>query len=126
MSLHQIAVLDADGNMRVIQANEIRVCAPTPKCIQFWATFLSCVIGIGVGLFLMVYQGTTSAYFNIGTGLLSIAFGTLLPGPKYKDVIAPTLRRSRPATPIRLTAPNNQNEGRERAVREHNDCETYL
>lgn len=126
MSLNHIAILDADGNMQIVQADSIRICAPTPKCVQFWATFSSCVIGIAVGLFLMIYQGSESAYFNIGTGLLALAFGTLLPGPKYKDVIPETKPHSSPSTPIRATEPNNHGDNNNSTVREQRDAESFL
>lgn len=84
---HHILVVDADGNKQVFEADEVRVCVPTARCLKFWATFFSCVIGIGVGIFFMVFQGTSSTYFNIGTAILTSSIGVLIPGPKYQDIL---------------------------------------
>lgn len=84
---HSIGVFDADGHMQVVQADEVRICAPTPKCMKFWATFVACLIAVGVGIFFMVWEGTTSAYFFVGEGLLSLGIGVLIPGPNYEDVV---------------------------------------
>ena len=84
---HSIGVFDADGNMQVVEADGVRICAPTPKCMKFWATFAACLIAIGVGIFFMIWEGTTSAYFYVGQSLLSLAVGVLIPGPNYEDVV---------------------------------------
>ena len=95
---HTIVVVDADGQQQRYEADEVRTCDPTAQCMKFWATFAGCVLGIGVGLFLMVFKDTSSALFPVGTSLLSLSFGILIPGPKY-EAILPKKVRSRHSTP---------------------------
>lgn len=101
MSSHTIAVYDADGKIHTVNADEIRMCAPTSKCIKFWVQFASALIVIGLGTFFMVWQGTSSLYFNIGEALLSLGVGILIPSPKYSDVVPRRLSASRPSSPAR-------------------------
>lgn len=85
---HSTGILDIDtGKVTIYDTENIRVCVPTWKCMQFWATFLACLIAIGVGLFLMCWQGTNNPYFYTGESLLALGIGVLLPGPKFKDVL---------------------------------------
>ena len=97
---HRIAVRDFDGNMSVVEADEIRVCVPTAACLKFWMTCMSCLVGIGVAIFLMVYQGSESAYFKAGASLLGVSVGILIPGPAYTAILPkkakPVRRRRRP------------------------------
>jgi hypothetical protein len=58
-------------------------------------------VGIGVGLFLMVFQGSGSTYFDVGTGLLSLSFGILIPGPKYSAVFPKKTGLTPPPSPER-------------------------
>jgi len=101
MRSHTIAVYDADGKIHTVNADEIRMCAPTSKCIKFWVQFASALIVIGLGTFFMVWQGTSSLYFNIGEALLSLGVGILIPSPKYSDVVPRRLSASRPSSPAR-------------------------
>lgn len=84
---HRIGIVDADGEMSVVEADELRICVPTAKCIKFWANFFACLVAIGIGIFFMVFQGPTSVYFYIGEGLLSLGIGILIPSPKYENLV---------------------------------------
>lgn len=107
LSTHQIAIYDADGRIRTVRADEIRVCVPTSKCVKFWVQTISCLLAVGLGVFFMIYQGTSSVYFNIGEALLALGIGVLVPSPKYEDVIptrvspssteSPSLQESEPS-----------------------------
>lgn len=94
-SSHTIAVFDADGQMHTVEADEIRMCAPTTKCVTFWVQCVSALIVIGLGTFFMIFQGTSSAFFPIGSSLLSLGIGILIPSPKYTNVIPKRLSSSR-------------------------------
>lgn len=100
MSNHTIAVYDADGKIHTVNADEIRMCAPTSKCIRFWIQFASALIVVALGTFFMIWQGTSSLYFNIGEALLALGVGVLIPSPKYSDVV-PRRLSSPPASPER-------------------------
>lgn len=83
-----VGVLDIDtGKVTVYDADNIRVCVPTWKCMQFWATFFACLVAIGIGTFLMCWQGAGNPYFYAGQSLLALGIGVLIPGPKFKDVL---------------------------------------
>lgn len=99
MSARKIAIRDVDGHIEIIEADEVRTCAPTAKCIKFWATFASCLVTIGIGIFLMIYRDPSTPYFFIGEGLLALAVGVLLPGPKYEHVVPKTVATSRGNSP---------------------------
>lgn len=98
---HTIAIRDYDGHVSFLEADEVRLCVPTSKCIKFWVTVASCLVAIGIGIFFMVFQGTASAYFFIGEGLLGLGIGVLIPGPKY-ETIAPrhSIRPAKPEVPV--------------------------
>lgn len=100
MKRHTIAIYDADGNIRTVEADQIKMCAPTSKCVKFWVQTIACVITIGIGIFFMIYQGASSIYFNIGEALLAMGIGVLIPSPKYEHVIPKHVLTSRPVTPI--------------------------
>lgn len=95
---HTIAVFDADGKMHTVEADEIRMCAPTTKCVTFWVQCFSALLVIGLGTFFMIFQGSTSTFFPIGSSLLSLGVGILIPSPKYGNVIPKRLSSSRPST----------------------------
>lgn len=84
---HKILIIDADGHRDIYEADQIKICVPTARCVKFWATFVACLIGIGVGMFFMIFQGAESAYFPIGNTILTLAIGVLIPGPEYESVI---------------------------------------
>lgn len=100
---HTIAVFDADGKMHRVQADEIRMCAPTTKCVTFWVQCFSAVLVIALGTFFMIFQGASSTFFPVGSSLLSLGVGILIPSPKYENVIP---RR------ISSHAPTDQSEDR--------------
>ena len=100
MSNHTIAIFDADGHLHRVEADEIRMCAPTAKCIKFWVQTFSCLLCMGIGVFFMVWQGAQSVYFNIGEALLALGVGILIPSPKYEHVLPKSIT-SRPASPAR-------------------------
>ena len=95
ISSHRIAVFDADGQMHTVEADEIKMCAPKTKCVTFWVQCVSALIVIGLGTFFMIFQGPTSAFFPIGSSLLSLGIGILIPSPKYGNVIPKRLSSSR-------------------------------
>lgn len=107
-SSHTIAVFDADGQMHTVEADEIKMCAPTTKCVTFWVQCFSAVLVIGLGTFFMIFQGATSTFFPIGSSLLSLGVGILIPSPKYENIIPKRLSRSRPSSP----APTDQSDDR--------------
>ena len=84
--MKRIAVFDADGHLHEVQADEIRICAPTAKCVKFWAHLGAALVVVAIGVFFMIYQGPTSAYFSVGLGLLTLGVGVLIPAPNYKSV----------------------------------------
>jgi hypothetical protein len=98
--MKRIAIYDADGNLHQIEADEVHMCAPTSKCIKFWATILCAVLVMGIGIFFMVFQGATGVYFSIGEALLALGVGVLIPSPNYKDVIPKVILTSRPVSPV--------------------------
>lgn len=109
-SAHRIAVSDFDGHVRVIKADELRVCMPTRECAQFWVTIVACFFGAGLGVFFMVWGGQASTYFEVGLGLLSVSVGILIPGPDYGKVL-PKRSSSRAPTPEReSTDPDERRE----------------
>lgn len=76
-----IAIAGFDGEAtQIIEADEIRFCAPTKKCIQFWAAIVTAFVAIGVGIALMLIDGTDSKYFATGSTLLGFGIGFLIPG----------------------------------------------
>lgn len=99
MTEQKIALRDFNGNIVVVEADEVRLCVPTRECIQFWVTVAACVLALALGVFFMVFDGTQSAYFFIGEGLLGLSVGVLIPGPDYRSMRQQT--RSRPGTPVR-------------------------
>lgn len=101
MSNHTIAVYDADGKIHTVEADEIRMCAPTTKCVKFWVQFASAIIVLALGTFFMIFQGTQSLYFNIGEAMVALGVGILIPSPKYSDVVPRRLSSSRPSSPAR-------------------------
>lgn len=98
---HVIAFQDGDGHMQTVRADEMRVCVPTSECMKFWVTVGACVVAVGIGVFFMVYQGPTSAYFAIGEGLLALGIGVLIPGPDYSKILPKRSSVSRPGSPAR-------------------------
>lgn len=86
-SSHIIAIEGFDGETEFIEADELRVCVPTRKCIQFWCTIITCFIAMAIGVFFMIFQGPTSVYFNIGEAMLAMAIGILIPGVSYGDIV---------------------------------------
>lgn len=74
---HSIAIEGFDGQTEIVQADELRVCVPTKACIQFWATIVACFVCIGLGVFFMIYQGTTSAYYSVGLAMIGLGTGCL-------------------------------------------------
>lgn len=100
MSRHTIAIFDADGQMHRVHADEIRMCAPTAKCIRFWVQTFSCLLAMALGVFFMIWQGAQSVYFNIGESLLALGIGILIPSPKYEHVLPKSIT-SRPGSPER-------------------------
>ena len=108
-SEHRIAVRDCDGNMEIVEADEIRVCVPTAACLKFWATIASCLIAMGLGVFMMIWGGQSSDLFKVGEALVALASGVLLPGPEYHKVLPkkkkPQRRRRRPARRTRSAPP---------------------
>jgi ABC-type dipeptide/oligopeptide/nickel transport system permease component len=78
---HQIAIHGFDGEpTTIVQADEIRFFAPTKKCVTFWSTIIACFLAIGLGVFFMIYQGTTSPYYSFGMALIGLGVGVLIPG----------------------------------------------
>lgn len=78
---HQIAIHGFDGQAtQIIEADELRVCVPTKQCIAFWATIIACFLAMALGVFFMIYQGTTSPYYSFGMALLGLGVGVLIPG----------------------------------------------
>jgi len=113
-SSHTIAVFDADGIMHRVEADEIRMCAPTSKCITFWVQCVCALLVIGLGTFFMIFQGATSTFFPIGSSLLSLGIGILIPSPKYENIIPKRLSSSRPSTPEHPSrGPTSRRERRE-------------
>lgn len=108
-SNHTIAVFDADGNMHKVEADEIRMCAPTTKCVTFWVQCFSALLVIGLGTFFMVFQGASSAFFPLGSSLLSLGVGILIPSPKYTNVIPRRISSSQPPSHP-SPSPTNRNE----------------
>jgi len=103
-SVHSIALRDPfNGHTTVVEADEIHLCIPTRECVQFWVTVAACLIALALGVFFMVWQGSQSAYFFIGEGLLGLSIGVLIPGPDYRSMRQPT--RSRPGSPNRDAEP---------------------
>lgn len=100
--MKKIAIFDADGNLHQIEADEVKLCAPTAKCIKFWAHLACAIIVVAIGMFFMIYQGTSSNYFSIGLGLLTLGVGVLIPSPNYKAVTPQKVLSSRPVTPVLL------------------------
>jgi len=93
MRSHTIAVYDADGKIHTVNADEIRMCAPTSKCIKFWVQFASALIVIGLGTFFMVWQGTSSLYFNIGEGSFFLSPKTSARSGGKKNKCPPRVER---------------------------------
>jgi len=83
---HRVAIRDFSGQIEVVEADEIHFCVPTKECAQFWITIVACFVSIGIGIWFMVWQGTTSTYFFIGEALLSTALGILIPGPNWETL----------------------------------------
>lgn len=121
---HIIAVSSFNGKTKLVDADEVRVCVPTKECLQFWVSVCTCAASMILGVFFMIYQGTTSVYFNIGLSLLLFAIGTLTPGPNYQAIL-PKKRR----IPLRRTAsapshfqrnsqhaPINTDDGRQKEI----------
>lgn len=98
--MKRIAIFDADGNLHQVEADEVKVCAPTAKCIKFWAHLGCAMVVVAIGVFFMIFQGTSSNYFSVGLGLLTLGVGVLIPSPNYKAVTPRTVLSSRPVTPI--------------------------
>lgn len=98
--MKRVAIFDADGKMHLVDADEVKTCAPTAKCMKFWASFAGAIIVMILGVFFMIYNGTASVYFAIGNSLLTLGVGVLIPSPNYKDVMPKTVLSSRPVTPI--------------------------
>lgn len=84
---HKIIISNFDGTHEVVEADEIHFCLPTGQCVKFWATIIACFISIAIGIFFMIYQGTSSPYFFIGEGLLAMAIGVLIPAPNYEAMV---------------------------------------
>lgn len=83
---HHIAVRNFDGTIDVVEADEIRVCAPTKKCVKFWAQIIACFLSMGLGVFFMVFRGPEGVYFAIGEALLALSVGVLIPSPDYESM----------------------------------------
>lgn len=77
---HSIAIEGFDGKTEIVEADELRVCVPTKECIQFWATIVACFVVIGLGVFFMIFQGPTSAYYSVGLAMIGLGSGVLIPG----------------------------------------------
>lgn len=77
---HSIAIEGFDGTTEVIAADEIRFCMPTKDCVQFWATIVACFVVIALGVFFMIYQGQSSAYYSVGLTMIGLGSGVLIPG----------------------------------------------
>jgi hypothetical protein len=84
---HRIAIQRFDGSVEIIQANELRICVPTKKCIQFWLTCVGCLLAVIIGVFFMIYEGSESNYFPIGAALLGTGIGGLVPSPNYAEIL---------------------------------------
>lgn len=84
---HKVLIIDADGGRKVYEADEIKICVPTFRCIKFWATFVACLLGVGIGMFFMLFAGAKSDYFPIGNSILTLAIGVLIPGPEYEAIV---------------------------------------
>lgn len=92
---HRILITGFDGHNEVVEADEIRFCVPTAECIKFWATVVACFLAVAIGVFFMIYQGSGSPYFPIGSGLLALAIGVLIPSPNYDAMIVRPRSRCR-------------------------------
>ena len=114
-SPHKIVLVDSDGVRSVVEADEIRFCTPTQKCFTFFATLLACFLGMGIGLVLMLIQGTESVYFHIGTGMLGMCMGVLIPGPNWSSVVTPKQKTgfTPPPSPARV---ENDDKGLDEVV----------
>ena len=95
---HKIAVQGFEGDHTILDVDEIRLCVPTRKCIQFWAQIIACFIVMIVGLSLAIvgifhpitttvnvnnqtFITTDPLPINIGASLFFLAFGILVPAP---------------------------------------------
>jgi hypothetical protein len=120
-SNHTIAVFDADGTMHRVQADEIRMCAPTTKCVTFWVQCFSAVMVIALGTFFMIFQGASSTFFPIGSSLLSLGVGILIPSPKYENVIPKRISSSPPASPSHEPTNSDERTGTSEMVSSERD-----
>jgi hypothetical protein len=105
-SEHRIAIQNFDGTSQIVEADELRICVPTKECIKFWALTIACFVSMGIGMFFMIWGGTSSAYFFIGESLLVMGIGVLIPGPD----IASMKTRSRRSLRI-LSEPRSPGHG---------------
>lgn len=82
-----IAILDFDGKIQYVKTDKLRFCLPTMKCVQFWATIVTCFICIGLGVFFMLFDPgdaeTKRTYFNVGEAMVALGIGVLIPGPNF-------------------------------------------
>ena len=132
MSQHRIAVRDFDGNMEVVEADELRACMPTAACLKFWATIASCLVAMGLAVFLMIWGGPNSDLLKAGTALLGLATGVLIPGPEYDKVLQKKrkilrrrrrpARRTRSAPPV-VASPASKSAGEHTAPLQEVRCE---
>jgi len=83
----RIAIHRFNGEIEIVHADELRICVPTKECVQFWLTCLGSIICIAMGIFFMIFEGSDSTYFPIGSALLGTGVGGLIPSPNYKEIM---------------------------------------
>ena len=87
---HTIAIQTFSEGVKVIEADQLRVCVPTKECLQFWVHTAACIAAFIVGVVFMGIYDSATTKFAVGQGLLALAVGVLIPSPNYSDLLPST------------------------------------
>lgn len=79
------ALVDFEGNVRVVRADRIWRLCWTKTCIQFSAHCLALLTAVILGLVMMVLNQGNSMLFGVWSGIFSLGIGGFLPNPRIKS-----------------------------------------
>ena len=70
-----------NGEVQVVEVDEILLCMPTKDCVQFWVTIIVCGFVIILCIIGMALFQTDDPKFQICIGFFGLAWGVLVPSP---------------------------------------------
>jgi hypothetical protein len=92
-----VALIDFDGNTKIVRANSVRRVCATRQCLNFCIHCVVLFIVMMLGLTMMIARGMSSPDFPVWSSIFTLGVGAFLPEPKISkdDDAKTTLRKLR-------------------------------